>query len=240
MEQPISPNLADATPQTTGPQPCPARRRRGNGMLWLVIGVCLAPVFASYFFYYVVRPDTTTNYGDLLAPPVDLATLQMTTLNRPEEESGFVDLLKRLPENDARRALDSLDDFRGRWLLVYRGEAGAACGEACQQALYALRQIRLATGRERARVERLWLIPGAAGSATPGLPALPADYAGTYQAVAGPAALANWPVSAEAADASGIWIIDPLGNLILRYPPSPDPAKIKKDLLKLLKASRIG
>lgn len=235
MDHQTSPQLNPIGPAEASARP----RKRSSVMLWLVIAVCLAPVFASYVAYYLVRPDTTTNYGELLAPPVALESQSLQTIARAEQESGFVDVLKRLPENDPRLSLDSLDDYRGRWLLVYVGDSDASCGEACQQALYAMRQIRLATGRERSRVERLWVVPRVAGDVG-SVPAVPADYTGTYQVLWDPAALQSWPTAPGQTSPSGLWIIDPLGNLILRYPPSPDPAKIKKDLLKLLKASRIG
>jgi len=44
------------------------------------------------------------------------------------------------------------------------------------------------------------------------------------------------PLSAE----TSFWLVDPLGNLMMRFPQDPDPAKMKKDLIRLLKASRIG
>jgi hypothetical protein len=109
-----------------------------------------------------------------------------------------------------------------------------------------MRQIRLTTGRERERVERLWLLTD---DGTPD-PALIAEHEGIWVARLGEipttdALVANWlSVAAAAVKASGgasnIWIVDPLGNLMMRFPDNPDPNGMKKDMNRLLKASRIG
>ena len=109
-----------------------------------------------------------------------------------------------------------------------------------------MRQIRLTTGRERDRVERLWLLTD---EGTPD-PTLIAEHEGIWVARLGqvPAAdvlVSNWlSVAATAVKNSGgasnIWIVDPLGNLMMRFPDNPDPDGMKKDMNRLLKASRIG
>jgi hypothetical protein len=109
-----------------------------------------------------------------------------------------------------------------------------------------MRQVRLTTGRERERVERLWILTD---SGTPD-PAVLAEHEGLWVIRLMPqtkseALIDNWfSVAAQSAarnaGASNIWIVDPLGNLMMRFPDSPDPNGMKKDLNRLLKASRIG
>ncbi len=230
---------------TTQPEisamPLPKRSMR---TFWLVVLVCVAPVLASYFLYYGVRPEARTNYGTLLDPQISAREVALQPMVRPLGESGFLDVLAALPTDHPRRRLTSLDDFRGRWLLVRVGPA--ACDAVCTQQLWVMRQLRLTTGRDRDRVERLWLVTNMTSPTAETL----ADYEGTWALSVDAASLSDWPeqnlesplaqgVTAPLAS-SHLWLIDPLGNLMMRFPSDPDPAKMKKDILKLLKASRVG
>jgi hypothetical protein len=220
---------------TTMPTATP---RRSMTMFWMVVAVCLAPVAASYFLYYGVRPEGRTNHGDLVEPQRPVGSLLVTTLVRAPRESGFVDVLAALPKDDPRQQLASLQDFRGRWLLIRVGPA--SCGEVCESQLWMTRQVRLATGRERDRVERIWMIPTAPNAASTKV-ALPEEHLGTWVLSANAADLEAWPLpEGSTGVGSHLWLVDPLGNLMMRFPADPDPAKIKSDLMKLLKASRIG
>ena len=119
---------------------------------------------------------------------------------------------------------------RGKWLLVTADPP--QCEQRCQAKLYATRQSRTMTGKERDRVTRVWLLTA---DGTPD-PALLAQHPDIVVARVDPAT-----VTALAADvANAIWIVDPLGNLILRYPAEPDIKGLHKDLARLLFASRIG
>lgn len=212
------------------------RTPKSTKTLWFVVAVCLAPVVASYILYYGVRPEGRTNYGELLTPQQSLANLSVDMQVRPERESGFVDVLARLDEKDPRRQLKALGDFRGRWLLLRVGPAG--CDAMCTQQLWLMRQLRLTTGRERDRVERVWLVSDDNEISKTALE----EFEGTWAAKIDPSSLAVWPRTEESAHGlqHHIWLVDPLGNLMMRFPIDPDPARMKKDLLKLLKASRVG
>jgi len=233
--------------QTAAPTDRP--RRTSTRTLWLVVAVCVAPVIASYFLYYGVRPEGRTNYGDLLSPQVEVSAVATRVVVTPKAESGFLDVLGALPAEDSRRALASLADFRGRWLLVRVGPS--ACDASCEKQLWLMRQLRLTTGRDRDRVERIWLVTSSEAAA-PAAQTL-ADHEGTWVVAVEPDAVAHWPVVVDAPSVAGspppvagspaashLWLVDPLGNLMMRFPTDPDPAKMKKDLLKLLKASRVG
>ncbi len=210
---------------------------RSMTMFWVVVAVCVAPVVASYVLYYGVRPEGRTNHGDLLEPQQTVSSLSVSTLVRATRESGFVDVLSALPKDDARQGLSSLFDFRGRWLLIRVGPP--ACDATCEQQLWVQRQVRLATGRERDRVERIWLIPQDGSGSAP--TDLKDDYSGTWVLGVRPEDLAAWPLLQESrGQAAHLWLVDPLGNLMMRFPIDADPARVKTDLMKLLKASRIG
>jgi hypothetical protein len=223
-------------------------RRRNLWPLWAVLAVTIAPVIASYVMYYGVKPEGRTNYGDFVEPQVVLETVAVTPVVSPQAESAFLALQA---EAQTRRALQQLGDWRGRWLMVRVGPA--ACNEACQQELWLMRQVRLTTGRERDRVERLWVLTD---NGQPD-PALIAQHEGLWVVRLGDRKhhdqlVSNWlsvatrgqaatgATAAQGSGASNIWIVDPLGNLMMRFPDNPDPNGMKKDLNRLLKASRIG
>ncbi len=117
---------------------------------------------------------------------------------------------------------------------------GGDCPAACVERLYHLRQVRLTTGKDRDRVQRVWLIP----DATPLSTMLIREYDGTEMLRADPAELERWlPIAASEsrqAYADHIYVVDPLGNLMMRFPSNADPNMTKRDLAKLLRASRIG
>lgn len=203
-----------------------AMRPRGRWKLYAVIAICAAPVIASYLVYYFVRPDARSNYGTLIEPQRPTPALHLKTLDG--------------------RAVDSAS-LRGKWLMVM--VAGGDCPRACQDKLYHLRQVRLTTGKERERVVRVWLIPDDAPLST----MLIREYDGTAMLRADPKEIAPWlggdRVASEPVAESGtfagtyadhIYMVDPLGNLMMRFPVDADPSKTKRDLAKLLRASSIG
>lgn len=122
--------------------------------------------------------------------------------------------------------------LRGKWVLVQLD--GGACDAYCERKLYFMRQVRRAQGRESARVERLWLVTD---DAMPG-GALLAAIEGTVRARSPRAIEASFPAERLATD--HIYLVDPLGNLMLRFPRDPDPSRMVKDLQRLLKYSGFG
>ena len=117
--------------------------------------------------------------------------------------------------------------------------AGGACPTACEDALYHLRQVRLTTARTATAVSRVWLIP----DDVPVTTLLIREYDGTTMLRADAAELARWlPADGASSDEAfaHIYVVDPLGNLMMRFPRDADPNKTKRDLARLLRASRIG
>jgi hypothetical protein len=194
-------------------QPSHWRRYRP---LYLLLAVCLAPVIASYTAYYLLPPGGRTNYGALIEPQRPLPALDLHRLDGSAVPAA---------------------SLRGSWTMV-QVDAGA-CDAACEKKLWKMRQVRLTAGRDADRVRRLWLIVDEAPLAT----MLMREYDGTLFLRALPGEVAGYlPVADDpsATLADHIWLIDPLGNLMLRWPKDADPNRMKKDLGKLLKASGIG
>ena len=186
-------------------------RRTGRRTLLVLVLVCAAPVVASYVAYYWLRPAAHMNYGELLG-----AT--------PAPEITGVG-----PDGASFR----LSGLRGRWVLLVVD--GDGCDARCERKLYATRQARTMQGREQERIARVWLQPiGALPPASeflarhPGMTLVRGDPR-QWDALPGP----------EAAAAS-IYLLDPLGNFVLRYPAAPDIKRLAKDLERLLRVSRIG
>ncbi len=123
-----------------------------------------------------------------------------------------------------------LQALKGKWVLVTFD--AAACDAACERKLYIVRQIRRAQGKDMERIERLWLLTD---RATP-RPELVTALDGGRIERADERLVRSFPGD----PLRHIYLVDPLGNLMLRYPPDPDPSKMIKDLQRLLRYSRIG
>jgi hypothetical protein len=190
------------------------RTRGGRLKMLLVLLVCASPVIASYFTYYVVRPQGRRNFGELIAtqrplPDVVATNLQGQTAN--------------------------LQTLKGQWLLV--SVAPAACDAACASQLYLQRQLREGLGKEKDRLDWVWLVSDAAPVADTLKPALKEA---TVLRV--PAAdLAQWLQAAPGhALSEHLYLVDPLGNWMMRFPAQLDQSKapqVKRDLDRLLRAS---
>lgn len=150
---------------------------------------------------------------------------------KPDALVNYGELLGApLPELQAAAALPEL---KGKWAFVMVDSS--SCDEWCRRKLYIMRQVRLTQGKDMERVERAWLLDDAQAPQV----ALMSEYAGTRLLQAsGSALLAKLPTTGSVRD--HIYLVDPLGNLVLRYPRDADPSRIKKDLSRLLRASRIG
>jgi hypothetical protein len=197
----------------TAPEPTPASHWRRYRMLYLLIAVTVAPVLASYTAYYLLPPSGRTNYGTLIEPQRPTPALPLRAL----DGSDF-----------------DLRSLQGRWVFVMV-DAGD-CEANCVEKLFHMRQQRTMTGKERERIERVWLITDVAPLST----VLMREFEGTHF-VRSPVeplhAFLPLPAAADGRLEDHIWIIDPFGNLMLRWPRNPDPSRTKRDVAKLLRAS---
>jgi hypothetical protein len=211
------PTLTDrSTLPAEGGAPTDPRFRHARLKLAAVVAVCAAPVVASYLAYYVFPPSGRTNFGTLVTP------------QRPVPELA----LERV---DAARGPYRFASLLGQWVIL-QVDAGA-CAAGCADKLHALRQQRTMTGKDRDRIDRVWLVT----DATEPSAALLREYGGTVVLRADRDALAALlPVDAGRRIEDYLYVVDPLGNLMMRFPADGDPARIRKDLARLLKASRVG
>ncbi|HUN67983.1 MAG TPA: cytochrome C oxidase subunit I [Burkholderiales bacterium] len=124
------------------------------------------------------------------------------------------------------------ESLKGKWVLVQID--GGACDAGCERKHYFMRQVRRAQGKEMQRVARLWLVT----DAVPPRPELLAAIEGTVVAMRSGTLAASFP--AERSATEHVYLVDPLGNLMMRFPPDPDPSRVIKDLQRLLRASSFG
>lgn len=217
------PTGAESLTFTLHATPAPTRdysssqSRRGRITMLLILAACALPVIASYFTYYVIRPQGRANYATLIEPQRPLPALDA------------------LPAQDMDGHPVPLTTLRGQWLLVV--VAPASCGTLCERNLFLERQLREMMGAERDRIAKVWLVdsPGpVAPSVATAVAAAPAvaSYRVDRQA------LARWlePEPGHALEDS-LYIVDPLGNWMMRTPADADPIKLKKDVDRLLRAS---
>ena len=191
-------------------------RRTASGRLrmLLVMLVCAAPVIASYLTFYVIRPQSTRNFGELIQPVKALPAIPVTTLDG--------------------KTID-MQSLKGQWLLV--SVSSGACATDCQKTLLFQRQIRASLGREKDRTDWVWLI-------TDDEPVDAALKSGMMDAVIlriPQAQLASWltPAPGHALN-EHLYLVDPRGDWMMRFPAGltmDQAAMLKKDWERLLRAS---
>ncbi|MGA8050394.1 MAG: SCO family protein [Burkholderiales bacterium] len=187
--------------------------KSGRLKLLLLAAFFAAPFLLAWLAY---RFDWGTgaagNYGELLKPPVAMPDSAFTALDG---------------------APFSLARVRGKWVLVQFD--ASRCDAYCEQKLYFMRQVRRALGKDMERVERVWVLTD---GGTPDAKLL-AAVEGTYVVRPhGGNFSAAFPAAVSPAD--HIYLVDPMGNVIMRFPRDPNPSKMLKDLQRLLKYSQIG
>lgn len=186
----------------------------GRWRMLLILLVCASPVIASYLTYYVIRPEGRRSYGELIDP------------QRP------------LPAVDGRSLqgqVQPLPGLKGQWLLL--AVAGGACDASCQNLLYLQRQLRESIGREKDRLDRVWLISDEA----PVDPVLQTAMQGATVLRVAPEALSAWLLPAAGRQLPDhLYLVDPMGHWMMRFPPElsvESAGKVKRDLERLLRAS---
>jgi len=181
---------------------------QSNLTLWLILFVCVLPIVASSVLYFMWKPTRFVNHGELL-DPVPLADVVFL-----QKQGGQF----------------SFSELSGRWSFVSIDDG--VCDDYCAKKLYLMRQLRLTQGKYSDRVERVWLIPDGQQPA----PQTLAEYQGTRAiGLSSGSGLELFPADGQRTEY--IYLIDPVGNLMMRFPPDADPSRIKKDIAKLLRVS---
>lgn len=200
-----------------------ASQTRSRRTFLLLAVLFFAPLAAAFILYYAggssMRPAGRTNKGELIEPPRPLPNTVLLSADDQQLDAEFL---------------------RGKWTLAYIGDG--QCDVRCREALTLTRQTRLALAKEMDRVQRVFFVtsgccdqPYLRGEQK-GLITARLDEASDQQFLTLFPAPAGTPVS----QAGRIYIIDPLGNLMMSYAPSAPPKGLLEDLKKLLKLSHIG
>lgn len=189
----------------------PVAQRNSRRTLLLVAAVCIAPFVGSFLLYWFWQPSARINYGELLeGVTVPTGTLDQRAGGKPLD---FAQL-------------------KGKWIFV-TVDSGA-CDDYCQKKLWKMRQVRLTQGKYPERIERVWLTT----DAQPVSAVMLKEFEGMWIAGAPVGAAKSFPYTQAQRD--HIYLVDPLGNVVLRYPKDADPNLMKKDITRLLRVSRIG
>lgn len=179
--------------------------------LLILIALTVLPIVAAWAMYFFFPPSARSNYGTLL------------------EVRPLPDVALASVDGKPFR----LKDLRGKWVLV--SVERAACPASCQANLYALRQARTMQGREQPRLERVWLVTDIGAPESKAVALM--DGARIVRTSGSDASAV---LAGEVGVEGRAYLIDPLGNLVLRFPSQPEPKKVAKDLKRLLRASNIG
>ncbi len=190
------------------------RTKNGRWKMLMVLLLCASPVIASYFAYYIIRPEGRRNFGELVNPQRIVPNLSATASNGDSV---------------------NLQTLTGQWLLV--SVSGGACDTLCQKHLYLQRQLRESLGKEKDRLDWVWLVSDAAPIAPAILPALKDATVLRLPA----AQVTTWMQPAPGQQlADHLYLIDPMGNWMMRFPPGLDAAaakKAKSDIDRVMRAS---
>jgi hypothetical protein len=188
----------------------------GRLQLLGVLLACSLPVLIAYFVFYVVRPQGEASFGELINPARPMPEVQTTDLNG---------------------APHALRQLKAQWLLVKVD--GGACQQDCQKQLLVLRQLRLMLGKDMDRVDWVWLINDSAPVDAKLATNLAHDAATVLRVDT--SAITGWmPVPAGKHAQDFFYVVDPMGNTMMRFPSRLDSAaavKAKRDMEHVLKAS---
>lgn len=194
----------------------PETRRKGRRTLIVLFALFFAPLLFA-MTWYALAPGyapPSTPHGALIDPAQPLEPFRL--------ESGAGETL-------------TLEGLRGQWYLVHF--VPGRCDESCRERLYVSRQVRDALGEDRSRVRRL--VVAGAGRNTPGLADLLEEHP-RLMVMQGDGRGAFGRQFPDGRSAGTVFVVDPLGNLMMRFAPAVPPADMLEDLEKLLKLSRIG
>ncbi len=187
------------------------RTKRSRIKLLLLFLASASPIIASYFTYYVVRPEGRRNYGELIDP------------QRPLPAMTGVDLVG---------VAQPLQGLRHQWLLIT--VADGACDAQCESHLFLSRQLREALGKDKDRLDWVWLRTGDAAVPEP----LKVGLQTATVLQVSEAAVGSWLTPAPGQRLSDhLYVVDPMGNWMMRFPTPLDAAKARKDLERLMRAS---
>jgi cytochrome oxidase Cu insertion factor (SCO1/SenC/PrrC family) len=202
--------------------PDPQVVRRGRRQLLLLAALFFVPLAIAFWMYYGPtgwRPSGDASKGDLIDPARPLAALALTTADGQRTDAQFL---------------------RGRWSMVYVGDG--LCDKRCREALYLTRQTRIALNKDMDRVQRVLLVTGRCCDRGFLAQEHPDLIVARVDDDASAALLEPFPTygGVPLADAGRVYLVDPLGNLLMSYAPTAPDKALLTDMKKLLRLSHIG
>ena len=206
------PDTEELTPET-------ARGSKKNPYtLWFVVIAFVLPVVGAYTLYFTgYTPSAFTNKGELIQPVVDVEALALV--------------------DESNEALLRDDITQRKWQMIYF--AGAACDQACNDALYKIRQVNTAVGKNAYRLRRTIVHLDRPDAAFVEL--IAAEYPQARQLYADrQAVMTALQAIGPRLDANEIYLMDPLGNIMMRFTDDMPGKWLIHDLNKLFKVSQIG
>ena len=200
----------------------PAAVRRGRRQLLGLAALFFVPLAIAFWMYYGPagwRPSGDASKGDLIEPA------------RPLPEIA-------LPTMDGKATTPTV--LRGKWTMLYVGDG--LCDDRCRKALYLMRQSRIALNKDMDRVQRVFLVTGRCCDRGFLAQEHPDLVVARVDNDAAAALLEPFPTygGVPLADAGRIFIVDPLGNLLMSYAPTAPDKALLTDMKKLLRLSHIG
>ncbi len=188
---------------------------RGRLKMLLVLAVCAAPVVASYLTYYVIKPQGRTNYSVLILPTRALPDLPLRLVGGGEVKAA---------------------SLRGQWLLVAVGPS--QCDAVCEKRLLMQRQLREMLGRDRDRLDKVWLVTDAATPSDALLAATQRSAVPVTTLHVPREALGQWlaPETGQQLE-DHLYLVDPMGEWMMRIPANADPSRVKRDLERVMRGS---
>ena len=202
---------------TTVEQPEQSKKRNPYTP-WFVVIAFVAPVVAAYALFFLgITPPAYSNKGELLDPIIDVESFALS--------------------DDSNNVLGREAITEHKWHMMYF--VGSSCDDACNQTLYNMRQINIAAGKYANRLQRLLVHLEAPGEEFQALVAKEYPQARHVNANAETIVTALQEVGPQFR-ANEIYIMDPLGNIMLRYTREQSYKDILHDLKKLFKVSQIG
>lgn len=184
-----------------------------------------APLGLAFYLYYghgTWHPGGRVNAGDLISPARPLPALTLPLWDSGNTDPNFL---------------------KGKWTLLY--VAFGPCADLCRNRLYDTRQVRLALDRDMKRVQRVFIAESGCCDAQflhqvhPDLIAIRAGAAAEPLLTLLPG-LDRLTGTDGTAVPPRVYLIDPLGNLMMSYAAGAKPKGMLEDLKRLLRLSSIG
>lgn len=192
------------------------RQRKGRLILISMVIFFIAPIVAVVAMYKLDWRPKGESIGELVVPA---RLLSVNTL---------------LKQNDGADASPEL--WKDKWSMVYVSEQ---CEDVCKKKLHLMRQLHVSLYKDIPRMQRVLL------TTTSDVEQIKKNYPDML--------IFNQPIEAvvslsqqfsinnqPAANSDRIYLVDPLGHLMMSYAPSVEPSLVRKDIARLMRYSWAG